>query len=237
MEDIIYEKDYRNQPETEEDKRRSAILEQAVKGGFFKTYKEEMDKIPKVIVPKDKENYEYLLNRCDEFVQRHRGRIRGIVDYHQWHSEILMYLSFAEFCDPEDLAFLKEISEKAHSVTFEPCEDGGIRVRIFICYFEELMSKDHKAYLQYDAIAQDDALTALLGLPTLTPEQEEVALRINDILKQIEEETDISKETAFIAVLDRMKNDPKEEWTLERMELFLTALLYKLLNGELEEEQ
>lgn len=237
MEDIIYEKDYRNKPETEEDKRHSAIFEQAVKGGFFKTYKEEMDKIPKVIVPKDKENYEYLLNRCDEFVQRHRGRIRGILDYHQWHSEILMYLSFAEFCDPEDLAFLGEIADKAHSVTFEPCEEGGIRVRIFICYFEELMSEDHEAYLRYNAIAQDDALSALLGLPNLTPEQEEVASRIDDVLNQIEEVTDISKETAFIAVLDRLKKEPKEEWTLERMELFLTALLYKTLNGELEEEQ
>lgn len=103
MEDIIYEKDYRNKPETEEDKRHSAIFEQAVKGGFFKTYKEEMDKIPKVIVPKDKENYEYLLNRCDEFVQRHRGRIRGIVDYHQWHSEILMYSRLQSSVIPKTL--------------------------------------------------------------------------------------------------------------------------------------
>lgn len=99
------------------------------------------------------------------------------------------------------------------------------------------MSEDHEAYLRYNAIAQDDALSALLGLPNLTPEQEEVASRIDDVLNQIEEVTDISKETAFIAVLDRLKKEPKEEWTLERMELFLTALLYKTLNGELEEEQ
>ena len=42
----------------------------------------DRDKIPKIIVPEDKKNYEYLLERCDAFVKQHRGYIKGIVDYH-----------------------------------------------------------------------------------------------------------------------------------------------------------
>lgn len=78
---------------------------------MLKAYSEAMDKIPKIIVPEDKKNYEYLLERCDAFVKQHRGYIKGIVDYHRWHAEINMFLPFAEFDDSEDLAFLKEIAE------------------------------------------------------------------------------------------------------------------------------
>ena len=35
--------------------------------GFFQAYKEEMDKIPKRVVPKEKADYEYLLGECDVF--------------------------------------------------------------------------------------------------------------------------------------------------------------------------
>lgn len=45
--------------------------------GFFKTYKEEMDKIPKRIVPKSKADYEYLLGECDAYVRQFGGRIRA----------------------------------------------------------------------------------------------------------------------------------------------------------------
>ena len=87
---------------------------------MLKAYSEAMDKIPKIIVPEDKKNYEYLLERCDAFVKQHRGYIKGIVDYHRWHAEINMFLPFAEFDDSEDLAFLKEIAEKSQTVCFSP---------------------------------------------------------------------------------------------------------------------
>ena len=173
MDDIIFEKDYRQKEDSEEDIRRAQIFDRAITGGFFDTYKSAMDKIPKYIVPEDKANYEYLLDRCDKFVERYRGHIRGIVDYHKWHSEIVLTLPFAEFGDPEDRAFLAEIAEKSHSVTFEPSENGGIRVRVFICYFDELMSADHKAYEKYNAIMDDETLASLLGMEMLSPEMME----------------------------------------------------------------
>lgn len=208
------------------------IFDQAVNGGFFDTFKAEMDKIPKIIVPEDKANYEYLLDRCDKFAERHRGYIRGIVDYHKWQSEIVMTLPFAEFCDPEDLAFLREIAEKSHSVTFEPDEDNGICVRIFICYFDELMTDAHEYYLKYSAIMDDEKLASMLNMPKLSSEQEETAQRMNTILDRFDEETDIDRTTAFKAVLEYMMKQDEDHQTLEYMADRLERLLEQILNGE-----
>lgn len=126
MDDIIFERDYRKIEPSEQDKWSEAVFDRAVNGGMLRAYAEAMDRIPKVIVPEDQKNYEYLLERCDAFVKRYHERIEGIVDYHRYQSEINMYLSFAEFGDSEDLAFLKEIADKSHAVCFLPGEEGGI---------------------------------------------------------------------------------------------------------------
>lgn len=234
MDNIIYEKDYRQKAYDEEDVRRAKILDQAIQGGFFEAYGKELDKIPKYIVPEDKANYEYLLQRCEEFVERFRGHIKGVINYQKWHSEIIMTLPFAEFGDPEDRAFLTEIAEKSHSVTFEPSENGGIRVRIFICYFNELMTEEHKGYLKYNAIMNDEALASLLGMEMLSPEMVESTLRLKEILDCFEEETEFDRTTIFKALLARMQKVDEEKRTLEMMVAFAEALLEKILNGELD---
>lgn len=232
MDDIIFEKDYRQKEDSEEDIRRAQILDRAITRGFFDTYKSAMDKIPKYIVPEDKANYEYLLDRCDKFVERYRGHIRGIVDYHKWHSEIVLTLPFAEFGDPEDRAFLAEIAEKSHSVTFEPSESGGIRVRVFICYFDELMSADHKAYEKYNAIMDDETLASLLGMKMLSPEMTETTQRLKEILDCFEEKTQYDRTTIFKALLARMQDVDEDKQNLETMVAFAEALLEKILNNE-----
>ena len=232
IDDIIFEKDYRQKEDREEDIRRAQILDRAITGGFFDTYKSAMDKIPKYIVPEDKANYEYLLDRCDKFVERYRGHIRGVVDYHKWHSEIVLTLPFAEFGAPEDRAFLAEIAEKSHSVTFESSEDGGIRVRVFICYFDELMSADHKAYEKYNAIIDDETLASLLGMKMLSPEMTETTQRLKEILDCFEEETQYDRTTIFKALLARMQDVDEDKQCLEMMVAFAEALLEKILNSE-----
>ena len=197
MDDIIFEKDYRETESAEYDKWCDEVFDRAVNCGMLKAYSEAMDKIPKIIVPEDKKNYEYLLERCDAFVKQHRGYIKGIVDYHRWHAEINMFLPFAEFDDSEDLAFLKEIAEKSQTVCFSPEEEGGIRVHIFINYFEELMSAEHKSYIEYDAIMQDKKLSELLGIPELSDEEKELALKMKGILDRIDEETRIDRATVI----------------------------------------
>ena len=82
MENTVFERNYEI---VEKDDRATAVFERAfAPGGFMEEFTKKMDAIPKVVVPKDKENYDYLLNRCDDYAKRHHGRIRGVVDYEHW---------------------------------------------------------------------------------------------------------------------------------------------------------
>ncbi len=68
MENEVYEKDYGEGFRERSDKAKGQDFLDALKGiGFFQVYKEEMDKIPKCVVLKEKEEYEYLLGECDVF--------------------------------------------------------------------------------------------------------------------------------------------------------------------------
>ena len=58
MDDIIFEKDYRETESAEYDKWCDEVFDRAVNCGMLKAYSEAMDKIPKIIVPEDKKNYE-----------------------------------------------------------------------------------------------------------------------------------------------------------------------------------
>lgn len=232
MENEIYERDYQAQENTPESERANAIFDRAMNGSFLRDYAAAMDAIPKVIVPEDKENYEYLLNRCDEVAKHWHGHIRGVVDYHRWESHIELTLPCVEFGDSEELSLLREIAEKAHLVTFTANKNGGINLNIMINYFEELMTEEHRGYLEYEAIMNDDQLASMLNMPTLSPEDEAVAQRINDILDRFEAETDVDKTTAFRAVLDYMKKQDEGKLSLEYMAACLEYLLEKILNGE-----
>ena len=125
MENTVFERNYEI---AEKDDRATAVFERAfAPGGFMEEFTKKMDAIPKVVVPKDKENYEYLLNRCDDYAKRHHGRIRGVVDYEHWDAHIDLYLRMLEFDDAEDMAFVKDIGEKAHYLCITPEESGGYR--------------------------------------------------------------------------------------------------------------
>ena len=69
MDDIIFEKDYRETESAEYDKWCDEVFDRAVNCGMLKAYSEAMDKIPKIIVPEDKKNYEYLLISHLEVIQ------------------------------------------------------------------------------------------------------------------------------------------------------------------------
>lgn len=232
MENEIYERDYQAQEDTAESKRANAIFDRAMNGSFFRDYAAALDAIPKVIVPKDKENYQYLLKRCDEIAKHWHGHIKGVVDYQHWESRIELALPCVEFGDPEELALLREIAEKAHLVTFTANESGRINMSIVINYFEELITEEQRSYLEYEAIMNDDQLATMLNMPTLSPDDEAKAQRINDILDRFEAETDVDKTTAFRAVLDYMKKQDEGKLSLEYMAAYLEYLLGKILNEE-----
>ena len=230
MEDIIYEQDYTLQEKTPEIEGAEAIFNQAIDGGFFKAFADAMEKIPKIIVPQDKANYEYLLDRLDAVAKRKHGRIKGIIDYHKWVSHIEVILPFLGFESPEDLVLMKEIAEKSHTVTVTPHEKG-VRLYIMINYFEELMTDTHQGYLKFEAIMQDEKLASMLGMPIQLSEEDQLtADRLNAVLDRFEEETKYDRTTVFQAVLAKVMKEDEENQTLERIAVVAEALLEMALS-------
>ena len=71
MENEIYEKDYGEEFRERSDKSEGKdFLDTLMEVGFFQKYQEEMNKIPKRVVPKEKADYEYLLGECDAYVRQ-----------------------------------------------------------------------------------------------------------------------------------------------------------------------
>ncbi len=115
MENIVFDRNY--ELVSEDNSFADAVYKQiTAPDGFFASFTKKMDAIPKVIVPEDQANYEYLLERCDRFAQDHHGRIHAVVDYQRFHSEINLYLRMIEFDCEEDMSLLKDIGERAHYV-------------------------------------------------------------------------------------------------------------------------
>jgi len=157
----FFERDYRRTPEElAENTRAIEIFDRAFNDSFIKDYTAAMDAIPKVIVPEDKKNYEYLLSQCDAVAKRRRWKVKGVVDYHKWYSYIDLTMPLPEFDDAESLVLLREIAERATTVTLET-KDGSINIHIMINYFKELMSEEHHAYLEFDAISNDEKLAQM----------------------------------------------------------------------------
>lgn len=141
MKNEVYEADY-SQEKAQHSFKPNLIFDTAVKCGFFKRYTEIMHSIPKYIVPKDKQAYEELLPKLDALAKRHSGKIKGIVDYERFDSHIYITLPFFEFSHIEEHELLRELNDKAHSLTFT-VEDGMIRLSVMINYFEEIGDVDH----------------------------------------------------------------------------------------------
>lgn len=218
MENIVFERDYEEEHRQQDgNDAASAIFEIATDGGFIAAYADAMQVIPKVVVPADKENYEYLLQRSDELAQRWGGKVRGVVNYEKWEATIDLLLPFAEFCDRDDLNLLKEFADKSHSITFQTNDDGRLRIHIFILYFEEITDKNEI----FESILRNRPdLTALLEQyreenPSLFESNDEVD-NLNDservelmtwFVETWSAATSESKESVASAVLYEMRHD------------------------------
>ena len=229
MENIEFERNYEKQSVGAEDK---FLFEQMVApGGFFESFQKKLDAIPKVIVPEDKANYEYLLEKCDIFAQRNFGRIHGVVDYTHWDAHIDVIVPMLEFCDPEDMALLKDIGEKAHYLTVDLVEDGRYRVHIRINYFQELITDEYEEYLKIKTLQENEKLAEMLE-PDLTPEQEALLEVTQGILDRFDEETSVDRNTAFRAVVEFIVREGGDRTDLEKIAALLTFLLEKVLDEE-----
>ncbi len=119
-------------------------------------------------------------NLCDELAQLYNGKIWGLVDYEAYTAKIRLTLpKFIEFINADELLLLKEIAEKARSVSFRATEEGSLLVTILIQYFaedesyEDFLARNIKAFIERRGLsleevsAQTDVspeiLTAIFG--------------------------------------------------------------------------
>lgn len=136
MENQVYERDYGAGKKV--DKREKwAFAAELMQNDLLRQYASFVENTPKHIVKEDKENYEYLLKRCDALAKQSYGHILGIVDHEKYQSVIRLTLPFVEFSSDEELHILKEIAEKASCVSFTTQEANGVMMSIFIDYFAE----------------------------------------------------------------------------------------------------
>lgn len=230
MDDIIFEQDYRRtQGEIDRESNNIKIFDQAFNGSFIRDYIAAVDAIPKVIVPEDKKNYEYLLSKCDTVAKRNRWKVKGVVDYHRWYSYIELTMPCAEFDDTESLALLKEAAGCAATISFMTQTDGSIKLHIMINYFKELMSEEYRSYLEFDAIMKDKKLAEMVGIQPLSLEMEQQAQKLKAILDRFDAETELDRTTVFTALWDHI---PKEkDQILDRMIILAEKLLEATLEG------
>lgn len=140
MESIIYEKDYSI---TEQKEPKSPdIFTQLLENGFFDMYGTLIDQLPKKVIEKDKETYERVLHTCDDYAKQWHGKVYGIVDYDKWESHIHLTLPFLEIVSEEDRAFWKDIVDNASTICVENTEDGNVKLKINIDYFEEVLDPE-----------------------------------------------------------------------------------------------
>ena len=114
---------------------------------------------------------------------------------------------------------------------FEPAEEG-IRLYIMINYFEELMSEEHRSFVQYNAIMNDETLAAMLHMPELSPEMDEATRQMNDILDRFENETQYDRTMIFKALLERVAKFDEENQTFDKMLALAEQLLEAVLNEQ-----
>ena len=147
--------------------------------------------------------------------------------------------------DPDDWqlkklenGFLKEIADKSHSICFSPDKDGGIRVHIFINYFDEMMPEEAKQLVEYDAIMKDERLASLLGMQdSFKPEDGPDLERIENLLERFETETELDRNDVFYAVFRLIIKSKDEDITLAKIADMMEVLLYLVLNGGLDQDE
>lgn len=118
-----------------------------------------MRKLPKIINPIRKANFEYVQKICDDMAKRWGGKIRSEVRYDKWDTIIDLTLPFIEFGSPEDLLKMAKISRRVDSAS----DNGGVRIHIFCYYFNDVASKEEIDDIFVHAVNdRPDLLKALL---------------------------------------------------------------------------
>ena len=120
--------------------------------GLFTLYKEMFARLTRVVVPEYKEAFERLVVRLDSLARTRGGRIRADVDTTVFEASIEVILPFFEFGNFNEKELLRQLTD-AYSISFEPTDDGCVRLQIIAPYFDIVIP---------GALPMDEKMIALL---------------------------------------------------------------------------
>lgn len=135
MKQEIYERNYLIDKDRQNDQ--EDVFKMLKENKLLQAYKASVEARPKYIIEEDRQNYKYLLERCDELARSWKGYLIGIVDHEKYYSVIRVIMPLIEFSSDEELILLGEIADKARCVSFT-VEEGKVKLSIFIDYFAEV---------------------------------------------------------------------------------------------------
>ncbi len=145
------ERDYRR-AEPSSDEKAVEFVRSLREKGFFTLYEAMCARMTRVVVPEHQAAFERLVGLLDRLARTRGGRIRANVDTTVFEASAEVILPFFEFGNPEEKALLRLLPD-AYNVSFEPTDDGCVRLRVIAPYFEMVLPEE---------LPMDEQMTALL---------------------------------------------------------------------------
>ena len=144
MKTKIYQGDY--QKERTEEEKKAMLREMDQLANLLQDDAQNHLKTEKMIVKEDKQTFESLLQKLNDYAQRHQGTIQATIDCEQWESRIELYTDFFEISIEEEQTLLREIASGTHSFNITAAKDGKVRIFLMIRYFEDIENEPAKPF-------------------------------------------------------------------------------------------
>lgn len=142
MENVVYERDYAEEFAAKDEapllSYSNTVFEETRNSGIIDSFKEKVRDLPRIVIPEDRANFEYLLPRLDALAEKMGGSIHAEINYQRWDSSIDLILPFLEFFFDSDYELFRDLATKTSSFNVTATEDGNVRVHIAIDYFAEV---------------------------------------------------------------------------------------------------
>ena len=140
MENIVYERDYKDKKTQRSGNKSNEISTQIfdylIASGALNAMEDTYAQMPRVVNEDNSAAYNRFLTALDQIAKTFGGKIKGEIDYQNWEASIYVILPFVEFSSVEELQLLKDIASYCQTVTFTNTSDGNIRMKLLINYFD-----------------------------------------------------------------------------------------------------
>ncbi|MCM1234530.1 MAG: hypothetical protein NC081_06825 [Roseburia sp.] len=155
-------------------------------------------KLPKIATPQWQQQYQDILEACDELVKQYGGEVLGEINYDDWVAHIDVTIPEFALFRPRDFEILHMISDQAMSLSVFPTEDGKIKIEMTLKYFAYIA--DGETETKFNEFASDfnKMMSNIFGLGTIYPSIEDIDnAALDSALDILQNHRDIDRIEAF----------------------------------------